>query len=54
LQGLDSLVQIGRVPLELRIQELVKLIQKEKEKIVQAYLHFAPEKELLRKLIISH
>ncbi|CAJ0912806.1 20642_t:CDS:2 [Entrophospora sp. SA101] len=34
-----------------RTEKLINLIKQQKEKIVQAYLHFAPEKELLRELI---
>ncbi|CAH1756323.1 10668_t:CDS:2 [Entrophospora sp. SA101] len=37
-----------------RTEKLINLIKQQKEKIVQAYLHFAPEKELLRELIIEN
>ncbi|CAG8657614.1 7843_t:CDS:1, partial [Scutellospora calospora] len=40
--------------LDIQIQELTNLIKKLKEKIVNAYIYFAPEKELLQKLIIAH
>jgi len=40
--------------LKLRIQDLELLIKKHKEKIVNAYLSFAPEKELLKKLVETH
>jgi hypothetical protein len=36
---------------EKEIKILTSLIKKQKEKIVEVYLKFAPEKELLRKLI---
>ncbi|MCE8162864.1 MAG: protein kinase [Candidatus Moeniiplasma glomeromycotorum] len=39
---------------EKKISLLEQKIKELKEKIVQAYLQFAPEKELLQKLIISH
>ncbi|CAG8596642.1 1769_t:CDS:10, partial [Racocetra persica] len=39
--------------LALRIQELECLIRKQKEKIVDAYSLFAPEKNLLQKLIMA-
>ncbi|CAJ0890170.1 10202_t:CDS:2 [Entrophospora sp. SA101] len=40
--------------LEKRIKELESLIKKHKEKIVAAFLRFAPAKELLRELIVTH
>src|SRR5205823_628716 len=40
--------------LEEQIEELNNLIKKQKEKIVQAFLRFAPEKELLKELIKTH
>ncbi|MCE8163376.1 MAG: protein kinase [Candidatus Moeniiplasma glomeromycotorum] len=40
--------------LELHIQELTHLIKKHKEKIVNAYLYFASEKELLQELVKSY
>lgn len=40
--------------LEDQIAELNNLIKKQKEKIVQAFLRFAPEQDLLQELIIAH
>jgi len=40
--------------LEKTINELTTLIKNQKEKIIQAYLRFAPCKELLKKLITTH
>lgn len=40
--------------LEEKIEELSNLIKKQKEKIIDAYLYFAPEKILLRELISIH
>lgn len=40
--------------LEEEILTLTKLIKQQKEKIVKAYLHFAPEKELLKEVIIAY
>jgi hypothetical protein len=37
-----------------RIGKLISLIKQQKQKIIEAYLHFAPEKELLRELITIH
>jgi hypothetical protein len=64
LQGLMSCLQINKVLfeekekqinlLELQIQELTNLIKKQKERIVNAYLYFPPEKELLQELIKTY
>ncbi|CAJ0851572.1 791_t:CDS:2 [Entrophospora sp. SA101] len=47
IQGLKERVEKISY-LEERIKELTKLIKKQKEKIVDAYLYFAPAKELFR------
>jgi hypothetical protein len=39
---------------EKEIQKLIKLIKEQKEKIIDAYLHFFTEKKLLRELIEEH
>jgi len=40
--------------LELRVQELTNLIKQQKEKIVNSYLCFSSEKELLKELIKAY
>lgn len=40
--------------LQFQVQELTDLIKKQKEKILEAYIYFAPEKELLQGLIKVH
>ena len=40
--------------LSFRIQELTNLIKQQKDKVVNAYLYFAEEKELLQQLITVH
>ncbi|WNE39993.1 MAG: hypothetical protein GBAus27B_000060 [Mycoplasmataceae bacterium] len=37
--------------LRIHIQELIKHVEEQKEKIINAYLKFAPEKELLKEII---
>lgn len=57
LQGLISLLQINKIlfePQEQEIQDLIKKIKQQGKKIIEAYLHFAPEKDLLRKLLINY
>ncbi|WNE40480.1 MAG: hypothetical protein GBAus27B_000547 [Mycoplasmataceae bacterium] len=54
LQGINYLLNVGKPLLENKEKEintLINIIQSQKKKIVEAYLHFAPEKELLQKTI---
>src|ERR1043165_5064758 len=52
VEKLNSDTQIKS--LEEQIEGLKTLIKKQKEKIIQAFLHFAPEQDLLQELITTH